>query len=71
MPGSVVTIDETMISWRDRLLFKQYVPDKAHNYSVKMYKLAATQGRREELRAGGGYFQKWEKGVVQSNSAWE
>jgi hypothetical protein len=27
------------------------------------------QGRREELRAGGGYFQKWEKDVVQSNSA--
>jgi hypothetical protein len=27
------------------------------------------QWRREELRAGGGYFQKWEKGVVQSNSA--
>jgi hypothetical protein len=29
------------------------------------------QGRREALRAGGGYFQKWEKDVVQSNSAWE
>jgi hypothetical protein len=29
------------------------------------------QGRREELRAGGGYFQKWEKDVVQSNSGWE
>jgi hypothetical protein len=27
------------------------------------------QRRREEVRAGGGYFQKWEKGMVQLNSA--
>ncbi len=43
-PGSVVTIDETMIPWRGRLLFKQYIPGKAHKYGVKMYKLAATNG---------------------------
>ena len=44
IPGAVVTIDETMIPWRGRLLFKQYVPGKAHKYGVKMYKLAATNG---------------------------
>lgn len=42
MPGSTVTIDETMIPWRGRLLLKQYIPGKAHKYGVKMYKLAAT-----------------------------
>ena len=44
IPGAVVTNDETMIPWRGRLLFKQYIPDKAHKYGVKMYKLAATNG---------------------------
>ncbi len=44
MPGSVVTIDETMIPWRGRLLFKQYIPGKAHKYGVKMYKLADING---------------------------
>ena len=44
IPGAVVTIDETMIPWQGRLLFKQYIPGKAHKYGVKMYKLAATNG---------------------------
>ena len=43
-PGAVVPIDETMIPWPGRLLFKQYIPGKAHKYGVKMYKLAATNG---------------------------
>ena len=44
VPGAVITIDETMIPWRGRLLFKQYIPGKAHKYGIKMYKLAATNG---------------------------
>ena len=39
-----MTIDETMILWRGRLLFKQYIPGKVHKYGVKMYKLAVTNG---------------------------
>jgi len=44
MPGSVVTIDETMIPWRGRLSFRQYIPGKAHKYGVKMYKAADMNG---------------------------
>ena len=44
IPGAVVTIDETMIPWRGRLSFKQYIPGKAHKYGINMYKLAATNG---------------------------
>jgi len=41
--GAVITIDETtMIPWRGRLLFKQYISGKAHKYEIKMYKIAAT-----------------------------
>ena len=43
MPASVVTIDETMVPWRDRLFFRQYIPGKAHKYGVKMYKAADTK----------------------------
>jgi hypothetical protein len=43
-PGLVITIDETMVPWRGRLLFKQYIPGKAHKYGVKVYKVAATNG---------------------------
>ena len=44
IPGSVISIDETMVPWKGRLLFKQYIPGKAHKYGVKIYKLAATNG---------------------------
>ena len=44
IPGSVVTIDETMVPWQGRLSFKQYIPGKAYKYGVQIYKLAATNG---------------------------
>ncbi|CAF1609126.1 unnamed protein product [Adineta ricciae] len=44
MPSSTISIDETMVSWKSRLLFKQYIPGKVHKYGIKIYKLAATNG---------------------------
>ena len=44
IPGSIVTIDETMVPWQDRLSFKEYITGKAHKYGVKIYQLAATNG---------------------------
>ena len=44
IPGSIISIDETMVPWKGRLLFKQYIPGKAHKYGVKIYKLAASNG---------------------------
>jgi hypothetical protein len=44
IPDSIISIDESMIPWRGRLSFKQYIPGKAHKYGVKMYKLAGTNG---------------------------
>jgi len=44
MPGSIITVDETMVPWRGRLSFRQYVPGKVHKYGVKMYKVADTNG---------------------------
>jgi hypothetical protein len=44
IPGSIISIDETMVPWKGKLLFKQYIPGKVHKYGVKIYKLAATNG---------------------------
>ncbi len=44
IPGSVITIGETMVTWRGRLLFKQSISEKAHNYGAKIHKVAATNG---------------------------
>ena len=43
-PGDTIAIDESMIPWRGRLLFRQYNPGKAHRYGVKIYKLCDLQG---------------------------
>ena len=66
VPGSVISMDETMVPWKGRLLFKQYIPGKAHKYGVKIYKLAATNGYtwhfmvytgKQDPTAGLGYAQ--------------
>ncbi|XP_046677563.1 piggyBac transposable element-derived protein 4-like [Homalodisca vitripennis] len=33
-----------MVPWRGRLIFKQYLPKKAHKYGVKIYKICTTDG---------------------------
>ncbi len=44
IPGSVITIDETMVLWRGRLFFKQCISRKTHKYGVQTDKVAATNG---------------------------
>ena len=33
-PGQNVVIDESMVPFRGRLSFRQYIPDKAHKYGI-------------------------------------
>ena len=44
MPAGEILVDETMISHRGRLLFRQYNPEKAHKYGIKLFKLAEMTG---------------------------
>lgn len=37
-------VDETMVPFRGRLIFRQYNPGKAAKYGIKLYKLCATNG---------------------------
>ncbi|KAG5883488.1 hypothetical protein JTB14_013132 [Gonioctena quinquepunctata] len=58
-----MVIDESMIPWRGRLKFRQYIPTKSHKYGVKLFKLCSPSGytwkcqiytgRTEEQRPAG------------------
>ena len=43
-PGKEVSIDESMVLWRGRLIFRQYIPGKRHKYGVKLYMLCEHTG---------------------------
>lgn len=43
-PGENITIDESMIPYRGRLKFRQYIPNKRHRYGIKAYKLCLPRG---------------------------
>lgn len=43
-PGPVFCIDESLVPFRGRLIIKQYIPQKAHKYGVKVFKLYCSNG---------------------------
>lgn len=42
--GENMVIDESMIAWRGRLGFRQYIPGKKHKFGVKVFKLCTENG---------------------------
>lgn len=43
-PIRVLAIDESMVLWRDRLVFRQFIHGKRHKYGIKMYVLTDSLG---------------------------
>lgn len=43
-PGEKICVDESLIPWRGRLIFRQYIPNKAAKYGIKVYKLCTEKG---------------------------
>ena len=43
-PGPSLVVDESLIPFRGRLAFRQYIPGKSHKYGVKLYKLCSPDG---------------------------
>lgn len=43
-PGERICVDESLIPWRGRLIFRQYIPNKAAKYGIKVYKLCTEKG---------------------------
>jgi hypothetical protein len=43
-PNKELSLDESMVLWRGRLIFRQYIQNKRHNYGVKLYMLTEPNG---------------------------
>lgn len=43
-PGKTFCIDETMVPFQGRLVFRQYNPQKRHKYGMKLFKLCCNNG---------------------------
>lgn len=37
--GQQLSLDESMVLWRGRLVFRQYIKNKRHKYGIKLYML--------------------------------
>jgi len=49
IPEKELSIDESMVLWRERLRFRQYIPGKQHKRGVKLYMLCETTGHMWNL----------------------
>lgn len=43
-PGENLSLDESLLLWRGRLFFRQYIPNKRHKYGIKIYELCTPDG---------------------------
>lgn len=43
-PGKELSLDESMVLWRGRLQFRQYIKNKRHKYGIKLYMLTEPNG---------------------------
>lgn len=43
-PGKELSLDESMVLWRGRLVFRQYIKNKRRKYAVKLYLLTEPDG---------------------------
>nr|CAH7736850.1 unnamed protein product [Callosobruchus chinensis] len=53
-PEKEPSIDESMVLWRGRLMFRQYIQGKRHKYGVKLYVLAEPIGMVQKILVYGG-----------------
>lgn len=50
VPDETVCIDETLVPFRGRLKFKQYIPNKRHRFGIKLFKLCVQGGYTYDFR---------------------
>lgn len=43
-PEEALSLDESMLLWRGRLIFRQYIKNKKHKYGIKFYELCSPDG---------------------------
>ena len=50
IPNKEICIDETLVPFRGRLSFKQYIKNKRHKFGIKLYKLCTESGYTFNLK---------------------
>ena len=53
-PNKNLSIDESMMLWRGRLVFRQYIKNKCHKYAIKFYELCTHDRLVLYIEAYGG-----------------
>lgn len=43
-PGECITVDESIVAFRGRIVFTQYIPGNRHKYGIKLFKLCDDDG---------------------------
>ncbi|KAE9546865.1 hypothetical protein FO519_009923 [Halicephalobus sp. NKZ332] len=43
-PGSSLCVDESLVPFRGRIVFRQYIPNKRHRYGIKLFKICGDGG---------------------------
>ena len=44
VPSKFISIDEELLLWKGRLIFKQYIPNKKARFGIKMFRLCENSG---------------------------
>ncbi|CAI6351009.1 unnamed protein product [Macrosiphum euphorbiae] len=63
-PGEYMAIDESMVPFRGRLKFRQYIPGKAHKYGVRLFKICEVNGYTHDVNVYAGKNQVNGKGLA-------
>jgi hypothetical protein len=63
-PGKDVCVDESLIPFRGRIVFRQYIPNKRHRYGIKVFKLCSRGGYTYKMSIYAGKQQQPRTGSV-------
>ena len=50
----MLSLDESMMLWRGRLVFRQYIKNKKHKYGIKVFELCTFDGLVLNIEAYSG-----------------
>lgn len=50
VPDEAVCIDETLVPFRGRVKFRQYIPNKRHKFGMKLFKICVQGGYTNDFR---------------------
>lgn len=70
-PGKKICIDESLIPFRGRIIFRQYIPNKRHRYGIKIFKLCCAGGYTYNMSIYSGKRPQQEPGTVAERIVFE